>query len=175
MINCLPNIFVKSMVSLYLFQSEIYNVTPERNNINKSIRVNLVKDIVTQLIESKIKNDGRVSHGEVHKHLDDAKRICSIISRYMINRAMQLHWSTLFSEDDEYRLVSNENESENENERCDNSRQKGGRVIEISIVYKYESELCRVKLHNNVSMKYILEKKFLPCGEYYLKVVWKKS
>ena len=43
------------MVSPYLFQSEIYYVTPEFNNIDKPIRANLLKDIATQLIKSKIK------------------------------------------------------------------------------------------------------------------------
>ena len=42
------------MVSPYLFQSEMSNVTPELNNTDKHIRANLVQKIATQLIESKI-------------------------------------------------------------------------------------------------------------------------
>ena len=147
MLNSSQNICVKPMVSPYLFQSEMSDVTPDLNVVEKSICANLVKDIATQLIESKIKNDGRVPHGEVNQHLDDAKRVCSIISRNMINTAMQLHWSGLFSEYDECRLLSNENEKEGES--YDNSRPKIGRPVESSIAFKHKTEFRRVKVHNN--------------------------
>ena len=45
------------MVSPYLFQSEMSDVTPELNNIDKSIRANPVKSIATQLIECKTKKN----------------------------------------------------------------------------------------------------------------------
>ena len=59
--------FVKPMVSPYLFQNEMSNVTPELNNTDKSIRANIVKNIAIQLIESKIKNKGIMPHGVVKK------------------------------------------------------------------------------------------------------------
>ena len=67
------------MVSPYLFQSEMSDVTPKLNNLDKYVRAILVKDIATQLIESKIENDGRAPHGEVDEHPDDAKCACSSI------------------------------------------------------------------------------------------------
>ena len=36
------------MFRSYLFQSEMFDITPELNYIDKSIRANRVKDIVTQ-------------------------------------------------------------------------------------------------------------------------------
>ena len=45
------------MVSTYLFQTEMSDVTPELNNIDKSIRANHVKGIATHLIECKTKNN----------------------------------------------------------------------------------------------------------------------
>ena len=105
-------------------------------------------------------------HGEVNKHLDDTKRICPTISRNIFNRAIRLHWSSLFSEDDDYRLVSNKNE--NESESYDDSRQKGGRPVGSSIVTKHETELRSVKLHNNISIRYALEKSSPPVLKYYL-------
>ena len=59
----------------------------------------------------------------------------------------------------------NENESENESKSYDDSRQKGGRPVEISIVPKHKTELRRVKARNNVSMKFTLGKRSLPCGK----------
>ena len=146
------------MVSPYLFQSEMSDVTPKLNNIDKYVRAILVKDIATQLIESKIENDGRAPHGEVDEHPDDAKCVCSSISCNVINRAMQLHWSSFFSEKDKCHLVSNENENENENEyeseSYDNSVQKGECPVGNSIVSKYEIEIRHVKVYSNISMKY---------------------
>lgn len=55
----------------------MFDITPELNNIDKSVSANLVKDITTQLIKSKLKNGGRVPHGEVNKHLDDANTCLS--------------------------------------------------------------------------------------------------
>ena len=76
------------MVRLYLFQREMPDNTPKLNNIDKYIHANLVKDITTQLVESKMRNEGIVPHGQVEKHLDDMTRICPTISRNMINRVM---------------------------------------------------------------------------------------
>ena len=44
--------------------------TPKLKKIEKYISVNLVKDTVTQLVEFKIKNGGRVPHYEVNKYFD---------------------------------------------------------------------------------------------------------
>ena len=79
----------------------------------------------------------------------------------MINRVMQLQWSSLLKEEDECHLVSNENEHESESD--DDSRQKGGRSVGSSIASKYETELRRVKVHNNISIKYALKNSSLPC------------
>ena len=70
MFNSSLNIYFKPMVSPYLFQSEMSNVTPELHNVEKWRRANLVKDIATQLVEFKIKIGGRVHHGELNKRLD---------------------------------------------------------------------------------------------------------
>ena len=51
------------MFSPYIFQSEMSDITPELNNIDTSIRANLVKDITTQLVEFKIQNGIREPHG----------------------------------------------------------------------------------------------------------------
>ena len=67
------------MVSSYLFQSEMSDVTSELKNVDKCIRANLVNDTVIELVEYKIKNGGRVPRGEVNKHLDDVKRVCPTI------------------------------------------------------------------------------------------------
>ena len=61
--------------------------------------------------------------------------------------------------------MSNENENENESESYDNSRQIDGRSVGDSIVFKYKTALSRVKVHNNISMKYDLEKRYLSCGK----------
>ena len=66
------------------------DVTPELNNTEKYIRANLVKKIVTQLIEWEIKHKGRVPCGEGNKHLDDAKFVYTAISHNIINRAMTI-------------------------------------------------------------------------------------
>ena len=81
----------------------------------------------------------------------------------MMNRAMQLHWFNLFNEDDECRLVSNNND--NEVESCNSSRQKGGYPVGSSITSKYEIKLSRVKVHNNISVKYALEKRYILCSK----------
>ena len=151
------------------------DITPELNNIDRSIRTDLVKNITTQLIECKMKNIGRLLHGEVNKHLDDTQLVCPAISRIVINRAMQLHWSSLYSEDDECNLVSNENQNENESESYDDSRQKGGRPVGCSIASEYETELRRIKVYNNISMKYAFENDLSLVVKYYLEVVQKKS
>ena len=54
--------------------------------------------------------------------------------------------------------MSNENENENESESCDNSREKYGFPVRNYIASKHETELRRVKDHNNISMKYTLKK-----------------
>ena len=102
---------------------------------------------------------------EVNKHLDDAKFVCPDISRNIINRAMTIQCTSVLNKDDECRVVSNENENENENENYDDSRQKGWRHVKSSIVLKYETELRHVKVRNNISIKYTLEKSPLLCGK----------
>ena len=40
------------------FQSEVYNLSPEHDDSDKSIRNNLVKDIAKYLVNSKMNNGG---------------------------------------------------------------------------------------------------------------------
>ena len=72
-------------------QSEMFDLSPEHDNSDKIIRKNLVKNIATNLVNSKMKNGGRVPHGEFNKHLGRVKDICPNITRSMINRAIMLH------------------------------------------------------------------------------------
>ena len=55
------------------------------------------------------------------------------------------------------------NDNENDIESYDSGRQKGGRPVESAIASKHETKLRRIKVHNNVSMKYAYGKKHVPC------------
>ena len=77
------------------FQSEMSNLSPEHDNLDKITRNNLVKDITIYIVNSKMKNRGRVPHGEFNKHLDRVNDIYPTITRIMINRVVQLHWASL--------------------------------------------------------------------------------
>ena len=136
------------------------NLSLEDDNSEKFFRKNLVKDIAKNLVNSKMKNGGRVPHGEVNIHLYRVKDICPTITRNMINRAMQVHWTSLMDKD-ECAVVSNEDNDTN----ADFSREKGGRPVGTTIVCKHENELRCVKVHNDITMKYALEKRPLPYGK----------
>ena len=47
--------------------------SPEDDDSDKSIRKNLVKAIATDLVNSKMKNGGRVPHGEFNKQHESVK------------------------------------------------------------------------------------------------------
>ena len=49
-----------------------------------------------------------------------------------------------------------------------------GRHVGSSIISKHESDLHRAKFHNNISIKYVLEKNLSRMDIYYQIVVWKK-
>ena len=49
--------------------------------MGKSFRKNIVKKIVTKMDNSQKKNGGRISYGELNKHLAHVKHICPTISR----------------------------------------------------------------------------------------------
>ena len=76
-----------------------------------------------------MKNGGRVHRGELNKQLERVNVICPSITRNMINRAMQLHWTSLMDED-ECVVVSNEDNDTNANF----SRDRGGRPVGTTIV-----------------------------------------
>ena len=148
-------------------QSNMSSLSLEDDNSEKFFRKNLVKDIAKDLVNSKMKNGGRVPHGEFNKHLDRVKDICPTINRKMINRAMQLHFSSLMYKD-ECVLVSNEDNDMNDNF----SRDRGGRPVVTTTVSKYENELRRVKVNNDISIKYTVEKRSLTYMiKVYLEVV----
>ena len=107
-----------------------------------------MKDIATDLDNSKMKNGGRVLHGKFNKYLDHVKYVCPTINRNMINRSIQLHRSSLMYED-ECNVVFNENNDTNDNLIID----IGGRPVVTTIVSKHENEICRVKVHNDISIK----------------------
>ena len=73
---------------------------------------------------------------------------------------MQLHWTSLMYED-ECTVVSNENNATNDNF----SRDRDGRLVGTTIVSKHENKLRRVKVHNDISMKYTVERRSLPYGK----------
>ena len=139
------------------FQSETSNHSPECDNSDKLIRKNLVKDITIDIVNSKMSNGGRVPHGEFNKQLERVKVIYPSITPNMINRAMHLHWTSLMDED-ECVVVSNEDNDTNSGF----SRDRGGRPVGTTIVYKRENELRRDKLYNDITMKYTVEKRSLP-------------
>ena len=119
------------MVNPYLFQSEMSDVAPKLNKMNKYIGANLGYCYTISQFQNV--NGGRVPYGELNKHLDSAKRVCPVISRRKFNRAAQLYWSSSMSEDYECVPLSNENYSEN----SDYTRQKYGRPFGYSIVSKH--------------------------------------
>ena len=61
---------------------------------------------------------------------------------------MRLHWTSLMYEDDCV-VVYNEDSDTNNNF----SKNKGGRPIGSTIVFKHEIEPYRVKIHNGISIK----------------------
>ena len=79
------------------FQSEMSDLSPEHDDLDKSIRKNLVKDVARLLVNSKMSNGGRVPHGESNKQLERVKDICPTLTRNMINRVMYVHWTSLKS------------------------------------------------------------------------------
>ena len=131
------------------FQSEMSNLSPEHYDSDKSIRKNLVKAVATDFVNSKMKDGGRVPHGEFNKQLENIKVVCPSITRNMINRAMQLHCTSLMDED-ECAVVSNKDNDTNTNF----SRDRGGRPVGTTIVCKHENELRRVKVYNDISIKF---------------------
>ena len=130
------------------FQSEISNHSPECDNLDKLIRKNLVKDIAINIVNSKMKNGRRVPHGEFNMYLDRVKDICPTITRSMINRAIRSHWTSLMYEDDCVVVYNEDNDTNN-----NFSKNKGGRPIGSTIVFKQEIELYRVKIYNDISIK----------------------
>ena len=78
----------------------------------------------------------------------------------MINRVVWLYWSSLMYED-EWAVVSNEDNYTNDNF----SRDRGVHPVGTTIVTKQENELRRVKVHNDISMKYAVEKRSLYYGK----------
>ena len=108
-------------------------------------------------------NGGRVHRGEFNRQLERMKDVCHTITRKMFNRAMRVHWTSLkiLMDEDECVVVSNEDNSTNANF----SRDRGGRPIGTTIVYKHKDELCRVKVHNDIIMKCAVEKISLPYGK----------
>ena len=62
---------------------------------------------------------------------------------------------------DECVVVSNENNDTNDNL----SRNKGSRPIRTTTVCKHKNELRRIKVHNNIIMKYVVQKISLPYGK----------
>ena len=86
MLNSTVDMFVKPMVNHSLSQSEMYDDVPTLKKTDKSIRTYIVKDIVTKLINFKMKIRGNVPRVELNKQLDDVNLICHTDSRSMINR-----------------------------------------------------------------------------------------
>ena len=136
------------------------DLSPEHDNSDKIIRKNFAKDITIDLVNSKMKNEGRVPHGEFNKHLDGVKDICPTITRNMINRDVQLHRTSLIQKD-ECVLVSNEDNDTNDTF----SRDRGNRPVRTTIIFKHENELHRIKVHNDISIKDTAEKRSLTYGK----------
>ena len=145
------------------FQSEMSNHSPECDNSDKLIRENIVNDIAIDIVNSKMKNGKRVPRGEFNKQHESVKNACPSTTRNMINRAMYVHWTSLeiLMDEDECVVVSNEDNNTNANF----SRDRGGRPVGTTIVCKHENELRRAKVHNDITMKYAVEKKLLPYGK----------
>ena len=64
-------------------------------------------------------------------------------------------------DEDECAVVFNEDNNMNVNF----SRDGGGFPIGTTIVCKHENELRHVKVHNDITMKYAVEKRALPYGK----------
>ena len=73
---------------------------------------------------------------------------------------MQPHWTSLMYED-ECVVVSNEDNDTNENF----NRDRGGCPVGTMAVSKHGNELRRVKAHNEINIKYAMEKRSLPYGK----------
>ena len=114
------------------FQSEMSNLSPEHDDSDKSIRKNLVQDVARLLVNSKMSNGGRVHNGEFNKQLEHVKDTCPTITRNMINKTMRVHWTSLkmLMDEDEYAVVSNEDNNTNANFSTD----RGGRPVGTTIV-----------------------------------------
>ena len=61
---------------------------------------------------------------------------------------MRLHWTSLMYEDDCVVVYNEDNDTNN-----NFSKNKGGRPIGSTIVFKQEIELYRVKIYNDISIK----------------------
>ena len=70
---------------------------------------------------------------------------------------MEIHRSSLMYED-ECTVVSNEDNDTNDNFSID----RIGRPVGNTIVSKHENELRRVKVHNDISITYVVEKRSFP-------------
>ena len=150
------------------FQSEMSNLPPEHDDSDKSIRKNLVQDVARLFVNSKMINGGRVHHGEFNKQLEHVKDICPTITRNMINKDMRVHWTSLkmLMDEDEYVVVSNEDNNTNVNFSRDRvGRPVGTTIFGTTIVWKHENKLRRFKVHNNITMKYAIEKGALYNGK----------
>ena len=64
-------------------------------------------------------------------------------------------------DEDECAIASNKDNNTNANF----SRDRGGRPVGTAIVCKHENELRRVKVDNDITMKYAVEKRLLPYGK----------
>ena len=136
------------MDNISQFQCEMSDLFPEHDNSDKLIRRKLVKDIAIDIVNSKMKNGRRVPHGEFNMYLDRVKDICPTTTRSMINRAIRSHWTSLMYEDDCVVVYNEDNDTNN-----NFSKNKGGRPIGSTIVFKQEIELYRVKIYNDISIK----------------------
>ena len=81
-------------------------------------------------------------------YLDRVKDICPTITRSMINRDIRSHWASLMYEDDCVVVYNEDNDTNN-----NFSKNKGGRPIGSTIVFKQKIELYRVKIYNDISIK----------------------
>ena len=138
------------------FQSALFDLSPEHDNSDKLILKNLIKDVAIDLVNSIMENGERIPHGEFNKQLERVNDLCPTIIRNIINKVVRLHWTSLMYEG-ECAIVSNE-----DNDTIDKfSRDRCDRPVGTTIVSKHENELRRVKVHNDISMKYSVEKRSL--------------
>ena len=153
------------MGSTSQFQSEMSDLSPEHDNWDKLICKNLIKDFATDWGNSKMKNVGWNLHSEFIKQLERVNDTCHTLTWIIINRTVRLHLTSLMYED-ECVVVSNDDNGMNDNF----SRDRDDRPVGTTIVPKHENELCRVKNHNDISMKYTVEKRSLSYGKRLTKV-----